>query len=173
MIDLSNDRKAVEIQILGFIRKGQIVPFRVLQHYNHIISIQGGGSSTGGTGGTGGGGGLTEQQTTDAIDGSRQINQLVINTTPEADPTTWTDFSGQATTTSIEILTASTSRKEVIIENKEDENFYITLDDTATTDNSFTVYPGEIFGFDGLDAQKSFNIITESGTVDYYGRWTS
>ena len=49
MIDLSNDRKSVEIQILGFIRKGQIVPYRVLQHYNHILNAQAASSETSGS----------------------------------------------------------------------------------------------------------------------------
>ena len=70
MVDLSNDRKSVETQILGYIRKEQIVPFRVLQHYSHLIIAEGGLSSGGSSSGSSTGTSLTVNEVRDAINNS-------------------------------------------------------------------------------------------------------
>ena len=84
MIDLSSDRRSVERQIQGFIRKDQVVPFRVLQHYAHILTVDGtltpSGSSGGSTGGgnTGSSGGGTSAATIGSgIDTSNDIDTIV------------------------------------------------------------------------------------------------
>lgn len=180
MIDLSNDRKSVEIQILGFIRKEQVVPFRVLQHYAHLLTIEakGGVTSSGGSG--------SQTSTANAADIQEGINTSVDidtiiselqkqNTSLEeieaalsgTDATDFSKASGFASGTVIEVVPAKESRKEFVFQNKDERNFiYLTLGvDDVTEDLSFTVPPLGVIGFDSLKAQQRITAVTKDNSI--------
>ena len=173
MIDLSNDRKSVEIQILGYIRKEQIVPFRVLQHYAHILTVENGGASTPSEGGSSNGGSssLTQTNVKDAIDSSEATKELIeirkYLTSSEAK--IFNDLEFTANSTSQTALTSSTDYLEVVLQNKSKTEFlYLTLNSSSTITRSLTIPPLGIITFDDYLASLEINVITEGNNVPVY-----
>ena len=186
MIDLSNDRKSVEIQILGFIRKGQIVPYRVLQHYNHILNAQAASSSSTGSGPSSGGGSSTAGSTdsttittgindSEANDYLRDLNNEVtdfnnfVQTNQQKKANAILNFSGTVNSTITEIVPADTNAVDLILQNVGTSPFLLAVkEETPQTQFKGLIIPPQgVITFSGYSAQQAFEAVKNTEDTSF------
>lgn len=77
-----------------------------------------------------------------------------------------TNTFGQANGTNQEVLAYDARRQYLLIQNKSDENLYVTFGETATLTNGLIIYPNTAYE-PPYEVVSSVNMITAGLTVDY------
>lgn len=168
MIDLSNDRKSVETQILGFIRKEQVVPFRVLQHYVHIIQAENQESSSAS---------LSEEidnsllvfnirdSVNDLQNKLSDLNEYITTNNNKV----ITDGVVSVSTTPQTLIYSNNSVQELTIQNKSSQNFiYVRHSSEASLSSSIAIPPLGTASYFKDMARMPISMLTAQGTADVY-----
>ena len=141
MVDLSNDRKSVETQISGFIRKGQVIPFRVLQHYSHILGVEKNAADV-----------AAVEAGEESVHSIAEVSGTISNTS------------------SIELVPANENALELVIQNRSlSEDMLIRIGSSVTPSNGVTVPPSGIVTFKDFAAKQAvYGLGTSENNVPYY-----